>query len=502
LGENLSNLTTDTEIKFKLKELSKHGMIYGIGAVLNSLLGFVLIPLYTSKFTPDIYGVFSLITLVGILMGSVFYLGSSSSLVRYYYDNNTKEERINTINSALFLVLIGAISQIIIGILLSKFISILIFSTEIYSNHIIISLCSSSFSFINITYLLLLRYDNKSTTYVLLNASTFVLSFILVLLFFYLDMGLYAPFLGLALGQLSLTVFLIIYYSKYSFISFSKEVLKIHLRYGLPIAISSLIFYLLEWSDRFFIKEMCSLNEVGIYSYGYKLAMMIHTLIVIPFSLIWSQIRMKYKNDKNADRLITLVTTYFSVICLLIIYCLSIFSREIVLLTSGKESYYLAQNIIPIIAIAQYLYGLSNILDYGIAISKKTKFILYTGLTALIINIALNYFTISIWGIFAAAYSKLITYLIFIFLIYTISSKTIKIKVEFKRLFVLCFVMIILLVMRNFLEISLLKEIILSKLLTIILLLSFLVFGFTNKKEKMLIFSFIKYKKYFGTSKK
>ncbi len=468
----------------KLKEVSKSGIVYGIGVALNSLIGFILVPIYTSKLSTEEYGIVALIILCGTLMGSIFYFGASSSLVRYYYDTKNENEKLNIINSALFIIFFGALTQIVFGYVFSKILSNLIFDTSDYSNHIIIISFYSSFSFINTTYLILLRYQNKSIQFVILNGFVLVISIFLVLLFFHLNFGLLSPFLGLTIGQILLTLYLVLNFSEYNPIKFSFNEIKKHLKYGLPIAFSSIVFYLLDWIDRFFIKEYCSLNDVGIFSYGAKLAMVIHAMIIIPFSLVWSQMRMKYKEDSNASELFKLITSYFIALCLFIIFIFTLFNKEFILLTSsGNIEYFKVQSIIPIIIIAQFFFGLSNIFDYGIAISNKSYYFLYIGLFALLINSISNYIAVPIWGFKAAAYTKLLSYFIYISIIYLISSRYFKFEIEAKRLILLASTICIILLINTFLNNFSFFIVILIKLCSTLLLSVYIFLFFMHKTE-------------------
>lgn len=487
------NKHKDNSISSKLKELSSHGLVYGLGVALNSLLGFVLIPVYTSYFSTEMYGVFSLITLCGTLVGGLLYLGGSSALSRYYYDYTSNKGLQIIVSSTLVLTIVGALIQIILGLVFAKFISKTIFDTIKYADLISVSFATSAFTFINTTYLLLLRFENKSLLFVLLNAATFIISVVAVLLLFQFEFGLYAPFIGLAIGQLFLCCFLMLYFSKYKLSNVQKDKVVKLLKYGFPIALSGIVFYTLEWSDRFFIKKYCTLADVGIYSYGYKLGMSIQALIIIPFSLIWSQTRMKYKNDSNTSSLFQIVTTYFCVLCLCVILLFGLFSSEIISLTSKENSGFVtAELIIPLIALAQFFYGLSNIFDYGIAISNKSKYIFYVGVFTLIINTILNFILIPLYSMYGAAMVKIISYSIYICLIFIISSKYFIIKVEYKRLLPLLLVVLLFIFSSHVFSFELKYEEVLFKVLLVLLLFVYIIFVFLNKKEQSFFNKIIK----------
>ncbi len=92
------NATTSEKSLFaKIKEAASHTLIYGLGSVLQTALGFILIPLYTRYYSTDMYGTLALITICGSLAGSVFYLGASSALSRSYFDYEGGDGQTNSI---------------------------------------------------------------------------------------------------------------------------------------------------------------------------------------------------------------------------------------------------------------------------------------------------------------------------------------------------------------------------------------------------------------------
>ena len=79
------------DIQSKFKELISHGFIYGLSSFLHSGLSFILLPLLTSYYSPEIFGIYSIVLLLGVVSNSIFYLGASSSLSRFYYDHKNND---------------------------------------------------------------------------------------------------------------------------------------------------------------------------------------------------------------------------------------------------------------------------------------------------------------------------------------------------------------------------------------------------------------------------
>jgi O-antigen/teichoic acid export membrane protein len=422
----------------KVKEAGLHTVIYGLGSVLQAVLGFLLIPLYTKYYTPDIYGVLALLTICATLGGSVFYLGASSALARSYYDYEEGLERKKTISTSLFITLAGAGIQLLLGITLRNEISIALFQTTDYAPHVAIILSSSAFSFTNNLFYLILRFERKSKQVISLNVLSLVLSASLIIVFLTrLHMGVMAPILGEFLNQVLLLVILFSLTRKSFTADFSSEELGIQLRFGIPALFAGLGYYLLSWSDRFFINQYCTLHEVGIYSLGYKFGAMIHIFLIIPFSQIWAPMRMEYRNDSDAREFFRLILTYYFMAGILFTVSVSLFAKEILSLMSGRPDYIVAYQVVPIIMIGHLMYGTINIIDYGIYFSRKIIYHTFIFWLGVIVNMGLNYVFIPQFGYMAAAYNALFTFCLIVFLVYAVSQKLYPIPLDKRRLAVL-----------------------------------------------------------------
>ena len=89
-------------IALKIKEIASHGIVYGAGTALESLLQILIIPLFLNKFSPVQYGAFSLIQTTASMAAAFFYLGGSTALSRFYFDAKTKIEQKILLDQCLF----------------------------------------------------------------------------------------------------------------------------------------------------------------------------------------------------------------------------------------------------------------------------------------------------------------------------------------------------------------------------------------------------------------
>jgi O-antigen/teichoic acid export membrane protein len=428
-------VTEERSLFQKIKEAGSHTIIYGLGSVLQTLTGFVLIPLYTRYYTTDIYGTLSLITICGTLAGAVFYLGASSALARSYYDYDDPEERKRVVSTTLYITLTGAVIQIALGFALGGLVSEWLFKSTAYRLHIGLMMVSSALTFINTLFYMLLRFQRLSKQVVALNIISLVLSSLLIVVFLvWAKLGVMAPILGGMLSQSVVCLALFLLVRKNLVLGYSAKELKIQLPFGLQAVIIALAYFSFDWLNRYFINKYCSLSEVGIYTLGYQIGSVINILLIFPFSQIWAPMRMQYRNDHNADELYKKVLTYYFMIGLVITVILSVFAREIITVLAGRREYVDACRVVPFVMMGMLIYGAVNIIDNGIYFSRKVIYHAYIFWFTSLVSLCLNYLLVPRFGYLAAAVVILVCYCTVVTLVFLISNRLYKVPYEGKRL--------------------------------------------------------------------
>jgi len=419
----------------RVREIFRHGAVYGFGSVLQTLVGFILIPLYTKHYTTETYGVLALLSLCGTVGGSMFYLGATSALSRSYFDYPTAAERQHAIGSCLSITLVGAALQVALGGVFAATLSRMLFGSTAYAWQVFFALGSSALMFINNLFYIILRFERKSLSVILINLAGLVsgVSIIIVLLVG-LRLGVMAPILGDFLNQCLLLGALCWITRGRVWPFLSRVGLRGHLSYGLPVMLAGLAYYVLVWADRLILEHVTNLAEVGVYSLGYRLGSAINVLLVVPFAQIWAPMRMEYRNDAGAAELYKRVLTYYCLIGLIMTACAGVFSPEFLSVIARRPEYQRAAGILPIIMSAQLVYGTVNIIDCGITFSRRTILHTYIFIACIPINIVLNVVLISRYGAIGAAWAALITFTLLATLVYIVSNRLYRFEVEGRRL--------------------------------------------------------------------
>ena len=414
----------------KLKKYIFHGLVYGFGSAFDAIVGFLVLPIYTLNFSTEEYGIFSFLILISTFASSIFYLGATSALTRSYFDYNNLEDRKKVVATSLYITLFGAIMQISLGLIFSEQLSIILFKTAIYKYHIILILISSALLFINQFFYLLLRLLLKSIHIVsvsIFSSAIFLLT--LWILLTYYEYGILSPVIAFNISYSIGTIILLFICRNYFSLIPKKREFKIQLIFGLPQLFIGFSYYTIDWIDRFFINEYLSLGDVGVYSFGYKISMIIHMIFIIPFSKVWATIRSENLNG-NIEVLSSKILTYYYLIGSILALLVVIFIKEFFMIFSRNIDYDSAQYVVPFVIFAHLLYGMINILDLGIFKYRKP---IYTAIILFIhipINIILNFILVPKFGYYGAAISTLITYFLLSMTVAYIANRLLKVNYE------------------------------------------------------------------------
>jgi O-antigen/teichoic acid export membrane protein len=472
-------------MKRKLLEVGKHSLIYGASSAFQGIVGLIFLPLLTSYFSTSEFGVYSLLLLVSTLSSVFFFFGASSIINRYFFETDTQEHRKRVVTTTFSIAILGGVLQLLLALIFKEELATFLLGDVKYSNHMLLVLISGSVGMVMNYNLVILRIEKKSVYYVLINVISNLMNIgIAYILLKFLEYDLYAPILGvLAANSISLILSYPVVH-KYLWAKIDRKAFGEFLFFGFSTTITGFSYYFLDWIDRYFIRKYASISDVGVYSLGYRIGMLIQVLMIIPFGMIWSTLRMQNSKSEDNRLFVSKVISYFTIIGLLMVLFSLLFSKEIVLFFSRNEDFNISYKIIPIIMLAHLTYGYINIVDYGIYLTKKLHFYYIILLIAAGINGYLNYLLIPIYGYMAAAYITLFTYLFCTTSIYFISNRFYKLKVEFARTILPYLFVLMLLIINS--RISPDWNIFAKLLFFILILILVFVFWLDNHEKKFL----------------
>lgn len=198
-------------------------------------------------------------------------------------------------------------------------------------------------------------------------------------------------------------------------------------KYGVVLATPMLPHYLssviLNQGDRVMIDQMVGKTELALYGVAYNIGMLVKLFVSAINSAITPWVYGRLKAGQIAP-----IRKRFSALMILVAaisVCLMLVSPEVVLIF-GSSKYADAVYIIPPVAASVFFVFLYGIISYPEFYYEKTWFLMVASVAAAILNVALNYVFIQMFGYVAAAYTTLVCYIVYSVGHQVISSRILK----------------------------------------------------------------------------
>jgi len=198
------------------------------------------------------------------------------------------------------------------------------------------------------------------------------------------------------------------------------------------------------------------------------------------------------QKDPNAKKIFANTFTYFMLVGTTLCLALSIFARELVILTLAPK-FYPGYQVIPYIALAYLLFGVYNTVDVGVLLTGKTGIYAIISWTGALLNIGLALLLIPQYGVVGAGIAKILAFAALALPMYLTAQRHYPIQYQTSRIFTLLAVALALffsslLIPAASLWVALLIKTGLLLLFPVILLLT----GFFSPREKEIAGNFVR----------
>ncbi len=418
----------------KFKQLGKDTVIYGLGGIAGKLINFILLPIYTRIFNPSDYGIMDVIATMVALAGVILTAGTETALSYYFFKSDDLSERRKTITTnSIYIFAINACIALVV-FLLAEPISNLIFKGEMYAIYLRVAVLSLPFSNLVALNLNLLRLQRKPWAYLALSIPQLIFS---ILLSIYLVVILKIGIIGVFWAQF-VTMFLFstigLYVNRSYFgMGFSLHRLAELLRYGLPLVISGLSMWSIYYLDRYFLLNFSTLEEIGLYSVGLRIASVIN-LLTQAFRTANAPFQFEIAADKNARQIYAQTLRYYLLLTSLACVLLSLFARPMLQLLT-TTAYINAYKVVALATYCEVAYGAYQLIGVGLLLTRKTGMTgIAIGLGGLI-NVAYLYIFVPLLGMIGAALATLLAHLTIIVFLFVSAQKAYPIPYDLKRAF-------------------------------------------------------------------
>lgn len=390
----------------KYKKLGTNTFFLFLGNLGSKIIIFLLLPFYTNFLSTEKYGIIDLVTTYISLLVPLFSLLMSEAIFRLPA-GKSEEEKKEYFSSCLFLgnisILIGSIFIICLNrkFNINVFIDIKIL--------LLVIITTFNYTFFQ-QFLKTLDYVKEYSFLGIIYSFIFT-SLNIYLVKVKLEKGYFE---SIILTNIFLLIIILFIFKMYKYISLkkiNKKILKEALEYTIPLIPTSIIWWIINLSDRIILKRYYPVEILGIYGVANKFSLIISTIFMIFYSSWQISAIKEYKNKeyiefyKNIFKIVEIILTITAILILLFLPILYKFFINISYINSLKY--------ISILIFGTIFSNLSLFIGVNYITLKKTKMAFYTGIFAAIINFVLNIILIPKYGILGASLATLIAYILF-----------------------------------------------------------------------------------------
>ena len=399
----------------KLQSLVKQSALYTVGNIANRLAGFLLIPLYTSFLSPSEFGILALIDL--FLSLAVITLGVQSiggAMIRIFHDFDDPRAQDRVVSTSILAMSGLNLAITAAALALAPEISDLIFASREHADLIRLSFVAMFSS--NLVELLLVHERIRQRALFFVGFSLIQLCFTLGLNVWFIafeEMGVWgfvwSKLIATSLGGLFLLVRAVLSVG----LRFDHDAAKRILSFGSPLIIAGVSFFLIHFSDYFFLNRLRSTHEVGLYEFAYRFPFLLSFLVGEPFGRVWSVSVYDLAKDDGWKERFARVLAWLAFSLVLCGLGIAVFSDEVIELMARNESFWSAAAVVPVLVLAYALREAADFFRNVLYLNKRSGLIGRLALGCATINIALNLLVIPAWGYQGAALCTVLTWALY-----------------------------------------------------------------------------------------
>jgi len=407
---------------FDFRNLIKFSFITIIGQGIG-----IFIPLIAAKiFLPELFGSFSLSLAISLFFLALLINPTQTPFIISAVNEKNVSNKINkTFTIQLIFFIISILIFLLLFIVFKKYIAIFTNTNLTTIWFIYFGLVGISIK-TNIVSLFLALNKKFHSAIVELIFNLFLLILIIIAQF-YIPLNINIIFISYLISSLLLILYFFIFIKKdiYTPLKFNLNTFKVMLNFAKWQIFGLSAAYLVNWGDNIVLRIYTNLNDIGIYNLSYQIFKTVITATYIINSYYIGFVTINIKNKEKMINYFTNTRKIIFIVGFLGIFLLIIISPILLKFIYGNL-YSDSANILIILMLGAIL-SLYNIFYIPVFnVLNKFKFIQFSLIIQILINLSLDFLLVPFIGISGAAISTLIGY-IFIFIIYEWYYKT-KIK--------------------------------------------------------------------------
>jgi O-antigen/teichoic acid export membrane protein len=418
----------------KLLELIKDSATYGLGAVLERLVGFLLIPLYTRYLVPADYGVLGMLAIISMMFEVFAFLGMRSSVFREFSLKTDAETRRRVVTNGLITVTVLGFALAALTAAFSGYISHFLLGSSEYARMVSATGLSSAFAAIFTIPLMVLQADRKAKTVSLLNLGKLLATAsITIVLVVVLQWGVW----GVVISALATNVLFALPLAgailrQFGF-EWNRAIWNSMMAYGMPFVPFRLQSVAIGIFADYSVRLTLGLHEAGLYNVAGRFALPL-AFVVTAVNTAWWPYKFKvFREEQDPEQVFRSVTTYYFASMYILWVFVALWGPEILRLMTPRE-YHDAASIVPVLALYRLMMGIYQMFATGIELADKPRSVWTVGTAGIVACVASTYALVPHFQAIGAAAGATIGFIAMTAAVYRVTQKLYHIRHDWMAL--------------------------------------------------------------------
>lgn len=421
-----------------LKKLFSNTAMYALANLLQRGMMLILLPLYARHFTKAEFGAMDMLYQAILVLIIVSSIGMPQGLPRGMHREHVTEEDNRRLIGVLTLFIVP-ITAIVFGLIwaFSDAIAVVLFNHQ--GEGLWVRLGAAFFVAMVIQQypLQILKAHQRSLEYALWSIGTFLIAAACNLYFIVvLEKGLVGMLIANTIGFGVIGVVVLARCVRQMSFNFDWYRLRPLLEFGLPMLPALLGRKILEASDRYMLPQYHSMDILGEYVMGAKVANIVEVLVLVPFLFAWQPFFYSVARRDDAPDIFARVALYFLGVAAIVFMAMYIVQGD-VLNFIGNGEYNAASSVVLILVLAALINGVQYTISPGIHLASKLVQESALMVAAAVLNIGLNIVLIPPYGAAGAAIATLLAYLAYLVATFMLAQANYRVPYPWRRMLTL-----------------------------------------------------------------
>lgn len=414
----------------------KSTSVYAAGILLNRAVSLFLLPLYTRYLTAADYGILELVDVTMSVSSLVIGARLATGVAYFCSTVQSEAEKSTVYTTNLFGCMMAAVIACLAGFFGAPHLGRLILGTPDATEVFLIAVGGLALNIPAESLLGRLRVEDRPVFFGVLNLIRLVLNVTLnVVLLVVLGLGFKAILWSSLTCNLLISLFAVVSTIRSHGTRFSGSLFLAMLRFTIPMGVVGISLLVFHVADRFFLRRYSTLTEIGLYSLGYKLGMMI-SYVQMAFNQHWSAKSYDLLKGKDRGEVFAHTFTYFFAAMMAAAVATWVFAAPILRILT-TPSFYASISFVPWIVFAYLVRAVADYVRVTLYVSHRPSLDAWASLFSAVFCLAAYALLIPGYGALGACWATALTSCVMLASSVLFSRRLFPLRIESRRVAIL-----------------------------------------------------------------